>query len=210
MRSCKSITTRLRAPASAHGTFASLGLPASCTMAAFAHCGSIPTAPCRWRPSQRPQCTASRSQTVQCRAAASSDSSSGAPSTSGRSAAASQRGGATLAQQAALAAAGLAGAVVGASAVSALFATGPAGAATQAVGEGLGAGLDSRLGLISGARSRGRLELGCLHENTVQWEGAHQRSRNAGSASASLSPSHMLKGDHWLIDIACIASSLPP
>lgn len=119
------------------------GHNASCTayepsetsaMAAFPQIGSLPTAPCRWRPSQRPQCTASRSQSLQCRAAASSESSSRAASTSGRSPASSQRGTAGLAQQAAFAAAGLAGAVVGASAVSALFAPGPAGAATQAIG----------------------------------------------------------------------------
>ena len=105
-------------------------------MAAFANCGSLPAPAGQWRPSQRPHCTSShRSQSLQCRAAASSESSSGARSASGRSVASSQRAETPLAHQAAFAAAGLAGAVVGASAVSALFSPGSAGAATQAIGE---------------------------------------------------------------------------
>ncbi len=106
-------------------------------MASYTNVGSLPAVHPRWRPTQRP-CSTPRFQGMHCRAAASSDSSSGSPSTSGRGeAAGSQRSAVRLAQQAAFAAAGLAGAVAGASAVSALFAPGPAGAATQAIGESM-------------------------------------------------------------------------
>ena len=101
----------------------------STTMVVFAHCGGPPAGTVSWRPSHRPQSC----RPLKCRAATSDP---GSPSTSGRSAPQSQRGSMGPAKMAAVAAAGLAGAVVGASTVSALLAPGHAGAAVQAIGEG--------------------------------------------------------------------------